>query len=264
MHPGRGAAGSTGGLSAEQQQRMEENRRKAQAKLAAKRTVSTTIQAPPPAKRPAYASSAASTPKSSCYDNARSHPNSAEARSSHFSTIRQPDHSVSRLSRATSTQGPYQASSSSTTTFNTDITLHSDCPSSRPVLQKPPFYSKPSTSHLPASASSTQYKATPNIATTTTTNTTVTKLSSFYSKPSGSPSQSTATSNSFAKSVSASKFQKPSLATNHPPSVKYTQLQEKKKARVYMISRTRCEVSVQYDHELIETFKKMPSRAYSE
>lgn len=275
MHPGRPPVGGSGGLSAEQQRRMEENRRKAQAKLAAKRAASSNpqpeskMQAPPPAKRPAYATPAASTSSFPSYDNARYHPNSTEAGPSRFSASKSVNRSAATSSHTTNTQGPHPVSSDHTKIFNTgNKTLQSDFPSPLPITavpQKPPFYSKSYPSHLPISSSSSHNKATAPNSTTTSKET---RPPPFYSKPpKNSSSQSTSAPNAFTKLLSASASQKPSPSlppTNHPPPVKYTQLQEMKKARVYMVSRARCEVCVQYDHDLIEIFKKMPTRAYSE
>ncbi len=242
MHPGRPTASGSGGMSAEQLQRMEANRRRAQAKLTAKRvaTPHTSVRGPPPAKRHAYTMSAAATsnmgstfPILSSYDNVRSHPNSAEASSSvsagnQVKGLKSPNPPIS-----------HQGSSSSTKTLSLarTRTLHNELPSSmtsQTGLQQPPFFSKPSTSHNSPPAN----KAAPANS----------RIPPFYSKP----------------PLNAKPSPSPSLPPDHPPPVKCTQLRDKKKARVCMVSRTRLDVNMQYDHDLIEVFKKMPTRAYSE
>ncbi len=156
MHPDRPTASGSGGMSTEQLQRIEANTKRAQAKLTAKRVAPphTGVQGPPPAKRHAYTTSAATTskmastfPSSSSYDNVRSHPNSAEASSSSSAgnQVQESKWSNPLIS--------HQGSSSSTKTLSLQRTgtLHNELPSSmtsQTGLQQPPFYSKPSTSHL--------------------------------------------------------------------------------------------------------------------
>ncbi len=268
MHPGRSTAGSTR-LSVEQQRRMEENKIKAQAKLAAKRVASSNLQpqsdaqAPPPAKKPACATTAASTSSMSSYKNKRSHPNSAEADHLCSNATKHLNPFATKSSHMSNIQGSYQGSYHTTDdTFSTGSkTNFQSTQTTTAGVQKPPFYPKLSTSHSPISFSSLHE------VTSNTTKCTETKASSFFSKPHGNGSSiSTSAPNMYPKPSSAPVSQKHSslISNSHPPPVKYTQLQETKKARVYMVSKTRYEVCVQYDHELIEIFKKMPTRAYSE
>ncbi|XP_064402353.1 SWI/SNF-related matrix-associated actin-dependent regulator of chromatin subfamily A-like protein 1 [Halichondria panicea] len=91
------------------------------------------------------------------------------------------------------------------------------------------------------------------------------RIPSFYSKPPlNAPHLVTSVPDASIKVAAAmSRKPSPSLPPDHPPPVKCTQLRDKKKARVCMVSKTRLEVKVQYDHDLIEIFKKMPTRAYN-
>ncbi len=268
MHPGRPTASGSGGMSTEQLQRMEANRRRAQAKLTAKRVAPpyTGMQGPPPAKRHVYTTSAATTSKmastllsSSSYDNVRSHPNSAEASSSSSAGNQVQE------SRSANPLILHQGSSSSTKTLPLPRTgtLHNELPSSmtsQTGLQQPPFYSKPSTSHLSILFHNSPSKSAPNKAYPVNS-----RIPPFYSKPPlNAPHPITSVPDASIKVAAAmSDKPSPSLPPDHPPPVKCTQLRDKKKARVCMVSKTRLEVKVQYDHDLIEIFKKMPTRAYS-
>ena len=268
MHPGRPTASGSGGMSTQQLQRMEANRRRAQAKLTAKRVAPpyTGMQGPPPAKRHAYTTSAATTSKmastllsSSSYDNVRSHPNSAEASSSSSAgnQVQESKWSNPLIS--------HQGSSSSTKTLSLPRTgtLHNELPSSmtsQTGLQQPPFYSKPSTPHLSTLFHNSPPKSAPNKAVPVNS-----RIPPFYSKPPLNALHPITSVPDASIKVAAAMSCKPppSLPPDHPPPVKCTQLRDKKKARVCMVSKTRLEVKVQYDHDLIEIFKKMPTRAYS-
>ncbi len=269
MHPGRPSASGSGGISTEQLKRMEANRRRAQAKL--KRVAPpgphTGVQGPPPAKRHAYTTSTASTskmvstfPSSSSYDNVRSHPNSAEASSSSSAgnQVQESKWSNPLIS--------HQGSSSSTKTLSLPRTgtLHNELPSSmtsQTGLQQPPFYSKPSTPHLSTLFHNSPPISAPNKATPLNS-----RIPPFYSKPPLNALHPITSIPDASIKVAAAISRKPSpsLPPHHPPPVKCTQLRDKKKVRVCMVSKTRLEVKVQYDHDLIEIFKKMPTRTYSE
>ena len=257
-------------MSTEQLQRMEANRRRAQAKLTAKRVAPpyTGGQGPPPAKRHAYTTSAATTSKmastfpsssSYIYDNIRSHPNSAEASSSSSAgnQVQESKWSNPLIS--------HQGSSSSTKTLSLPRTgtLHNELPpsmTSQTSLQQPPFYSKPSTSHLSTLFHNSPPKSAPNKAVSVNS-----RIPPFYSKPPLNALHPITSVPDASIKVAAAMSRKPSpsLPPDNPPPVKCTQLRDKKKARVCMVCKTTLEVKVQYDHDLIEIFKKMPTRAYS-
>ncbi len=131
---------------------------------------------------------------------------------------------------------------------------------SQTSLQQPPFYSKPSTSHLSTLFHNSPPKLAPNKAVPVNS-----RIPPFYSKPPlNAPHPITSVPDASIKVAAAmSRKPSPSLPPDHPPPVKCTQLRDKKKARVCMVSKTRLEVKVQYDHDLIEIFKKIPTRAYS-
>ena len=202
---------------------------------------------------------ASTFPSSSSYNNVRSHPNSAEASSSSSAgnQVQESKWSNPLIS--------HQGSSSSTKTLSLPRTgtLHNELPSSmtsQTGLQQPPFYSKPSTSHLSTLFHNSPPKSAPNKAVPVNS-----RIPPFYSKPPlNAPHLITSVPDASIKVAAAmSRKPSPSLPPDHPPPVKCTQLRDKKKAQVCIVSRTRLEVKVQYDHDLIEIFKKMPTRAYS-
>ncbi|XP_064401335.1 SWI/SNF-related matrix-associated actin-dependent regulator of chromatin subfamily A-like protein 1 isoform X1 [Halichondria panicea] len=202
---------------------------------------------------------ASTFPSSSSYNNVRSHPNSAEASSSSSAgnQVQESKWSNPLIS--------HQGSSSSTKTLSLPRTgtLHNELPSSmtsQTGLQQPPFYSKPSTSHLSTLFHNSPPKSAPNKAVPVNS-----RIPPFYSKPPlNAPHLITSVPDASIKVAAAmSRKPSPSLPPDHPPPVKCTQLRDKKKAQVCIVSRTRLEVKVQYDHDLIEIFKKMPTRAYN-
>ena len=115
------------------------------------------------------------------------------------------------------------------------------------VLQQPQFYSKPSTSHLPTLSHNSPPKSVPNKTAPINS-----RIPPFYSEPPpNAPHPITSATNASIKVVAEMSHKpSPSLPPDHPPPVKCTQLREKE--RVCMVSRTKLEVNMQYDHDLIE------------
>ena len=246
----------SGHPSAEQLQRMEENRRKARAKLAAKRAHpqasldhggrSLSIQEqPPPAKRPAYIT--APQPTRSEPSNSSNRPTSKPNQSGKiiYAHNRPPQPQRSNHPSTTSHHSVNSSSSKPVPTSMQHLAGH---------LAKPqdPVNHKSTSSHNSVSSSTTAVSGY--------------QQSTHYSKPSTSHGPVDRTAQNASIKTAASSFKapiKPSSTSHHPPPVKCAQLKEKKKAKVYLISKTRFEVSVQYDGVLIEMFKKMHTRAYS-
>ena len=244
----------SGHPSAEQLQRMEENRRKAQAKLAAKRAHpqasldhggrSLSIQEqPPPAKRPAYITAPKPTGPEPSNSSNRPTPKPNQSGKIIYAHNRPPQPQRSNHPSSNSYDGVQSSSNQSVPVAVHLLSAHTAGPQHSTNF-------KSTTSHNSLSSSTTGYQP-----------------SACYSKPSSSHDPvGKATQNASIKAA-ASNYKPPikSSSTSHPPPpVKCAQLKEKKKAKVYLVSKTRFEISVQYDGVLIELFKKMPTRAYSE
>lgn len=252
---------SNGQLSAEQLQRMEDNRRKAQAKLAAKRaaavpTHSSHMGGQPPAKKVAIntptiphtdwvTQSTTGLSRASCHGNIRTHPTSSKIVSS---TASRSSISISIVQVPTNSNQPLSTCTSSIETTHAVTSS----------LQRPPFYNK--------------------IATNSNQRTTVThvhhstqKSAPFFNQPPTHANSLTVKQQPFHPKQTSTASTRPTgtitptgSAVLPTATIQHSKLKEKKKARVNMVSRTRFQIIVQYDHDLIEIFKKIPTRAYSE
>ena len=210
-------------LSAEQLRRMEENRKKARERLANKRSAPVTT-------------SATSSLNSNTHFTSQCPPAKRPALVTDAAQSSRPSNNVS-----SSTHNKYQepnrfksqscSSPSTAVSFSTaTVTAHCNNPSSLSSLNN-----KPTTSVTSHHGSHTQ----PFLSSSKTSGPSSTQLSSSLH---------------------------PFGASNQPPSIskqlKFVEMQKKIKANMMLISKTRFKVLVPYETNVIEIFKRMPTRSY--